>query len=144
MWILCGNVLIGGNFIYWMWEICQSKTATLLLSLVRAWLQLNTDNYYCYTEMSYQLICTSHRFCNTYFYLKSFHWSFDIIFTIKTVSATTSCLHTPCLSLVNPLLPNGNYSYRIIKISFPKIEGTKKQISYKRRVYESVDDESLS
>ena len=46
--------------------------------------------------------------------------------------------------LFNPLLPNGNYSYRIIKISFSKIEGIKKKISYERRVYESVDDESLS
>ena len=45
---------------------------------------------------------------------------------------------------VKPLLPNGNYSYRIIKISFSKKEGTKKKNSYARRVYESVDDESLS
>ena len=44
----------------------------------------------------------------------------------------------------NPLLPNDNYSYRIIKISFSKKEGTKKKISDERRVYESVDDESLS
>ena len=44
----------------------------------------------------------------------------------------------------NPLLPNGNYSYRIIKILFSKKEGIKKRISYERRVYESVDDENLS
>ena len=46
--------------------------------------------------------------------------------------------------LINPLLPNGNYSYRIIEISLLKKEGIKKKISYERRVYESVDDESLS
>ena len=45
---------------------------------------------------------------------------------------------------INPLLPNGNYSYRIIKISFSEREGIKKKKSYERRVYESVDDESLS
>ena len=44
----------------------------------------------------------------------------------------------------SPLLPNGNYSYRKIKISFSKKEGIKKEIYYERRVYESVDDESLS
>ena len=44
----------------------------------------------------------------------------------------------------NPLLPIGNYSYRIIKISFSNKEGIKKKISYERRVYESVDEESLS
>ena len=47
-------------------------------------------------------------------------------------------------NLINPLLPGGNYSYRIIKISFSKKEGTKKKISYERRVYESVADGSLS
>ena len=41
---------------------------------------------------------------------------------------------------LNPLLPNGNYGYRIIKISFFK-KGIKKKFSYERRVYESVDDE---
>ena len=48
------------------------------------------------------------------------------------------------LKYINPLLPNGNYSNRIIKISFKKKEGIKKKISYERHVYESVDDESLS
>ena len=48
------------------------------------------------------------------------------------------------LNCINPLLPNGNYSYRIIKISLSKKEGIKKKSSYERRVYESVDDESLS
>ena len=38
------------------------------------------------------------------------------------------------------LMPNGNYSYRIIKISFLKKEGIKKN-SYERCVYESVDNE---
>ena len=33
---------------------------------------------------------------------------------------------------------------RMIKISFSKKEGIKKKVSYERRVYESVDDESLS
>ena len=42
----------------------------------------------------------------------------------------------------NLLLPNGNYSYLIIKISF--CFRITKQISYERRIYESVDDESLS
>ena len=45
--------------------------------------------------------------------------------------------------IINPLLPKGNYSYSIIKISFPKKEGIKKNISYERRVYEPVNDESL-
>ena len=31
---------------------------------------------------------------------------------------------------IKPLLPNGNYGYRIIKISFSKKEGIKKKISY--------------
>ena len=44
---------------------------------------------------------------------------------------------------LNPLLPNANYSYPIIKISFLKKKGPRKN-SYERRVYESVDDESLS
>ena len=48
------------------------------------------------------------------------------------------------MRLINPsLLPNGNYSYHIIKISFSKKEGIKKYFSYERRVYESVDEESL-
>ena len=34
--------------------------------------------------------------------------------------------------------------YRIIKVSFSKKEGIKKKISYERRVYESVEDESLT
>ena len=45
---------------------------------------------------------------------------------------------------INPFKPNGNYSYRKLKISLSKQEGIKKKISYERRVYESVDDESLS
>ena len=45
---------------------------------------------------------------------------------------------------LNPLVLNGNNSYLIIEIVFSKIEGIKKKISYERRVYESVDDESLS
>ena len=43
--------------------------------------------------------------------------------------------------IINPLLPKGNYSYRIIKISFSKKEGIKKKNSCEFRVYESVDDE---
>ena len=31
---------------------------------------------------------------------------------------------------INPLVPNGNYSYRIIKISFSIKEEIKKKISY--------------
>ena len=46
-------------------------------------------------------------------------------------------------SLDNLLLPNGNYSYSIIKISLKK-EGIMEKLSYKRCVYESVHDESLS
>ena len=41
-------------------------------------------------------------------------------------------------TIFNPLLPTGNYSYRIINISFKKKEGIKKNISFERRVYESV------
>ena len=48
------------------------------------------------------------------------------------------------LNHFNPVLPNDNYSYCIIKISFSKKDGIKKKISYEHRVYESVDDESLS
>ena len=47
-------------------------------------------------------------------------------------------------NLINPLLPNGNYSYYINKISLSKKERIRKKISYELRVYESVDDESLS
>ena len=48
------------------------------------------------------------------------------------------------LRSLNPLLPNGNYSYSLIKISFSKKEEIKKKLSYERRVYDSVDDENLS
>ena len=48
-----------------------------------------------------------------------------------------------CIGELNPLLPNGNYSYRIIKIRFQKRRDQEK-ISYERCVYESVDDESPS
>ena len=41
---------------------------------------------------------------------------------------------------INPLLLNGNESYRIGKILFLKEEGIMEKISYDRRVYESVDD----
>ena len=44
----------------------------------------------------------------------------------------------------NPLLPKGNYSYRIIKVLFLKKEGTMEKKSYEQRGYESVDDERLS
>ena len=43
---------------------------------------------------------------------------------------------------LNPLLPNGNYIYRIFKIPFFFKEGIMEKISYE--LYESVDDESLS
>ena len=42
-----------------------------------------------------------------------------------------------------PLKPNSNYNYRVRKISFLKKEGIVEKNSYERRVYESVDDESL-
>ena len=41
-----------------------------------------------------------------------------------------------------PLMPGGTNIYRIAKISLKKKDHGK--ISYERRVYESVDDESLS
>ena len=59
---------------------------------------------------------------------------------METISKTIRVRWAP----FNPLLPNGNYSYRIIKISLSKKEGIKKKNSCERRVYESVDDESLS
>ena len=70
----------------------------------------------------------------------------NICIAIANVKKTWEyILHTTSLKAINPLLPNGNYSYRIINISFSKKkEGTKKKISYERRVYESVDDERLS
>ena len=45
--------------------------------------------------------------------------------------------------LLNPLVPEGRNIYRISKISFLK-KGIQEKISYEHRVYESVDDESLS
>ena len=42
-------------------------------------------------------------------------------------------------AIINPLLSNGNYSYRIIKISLTKKGGIMQKNSYERRVYESVD-----
>ena len=45
--------------------------------------------------------------------------------------------------LFNPLVPEGTNILRIAKISFKK-KGIKEKNSYERRVYESVDDESLS
>ena len=44
--------------------------------------------------------------------------------------------------LFNPLQPNANYSYRIIKISFFKRERIMEKLSNEHCVYESVDDES--
>ena len=41
-------------------------------------------------------------------------------------------------------MPEGRNIYRIRKIWFLKKEGIKEKISYERRVYESVEDESLS
>ena len=41
-------------------------------------------------------------------------------------------------------MPEGRNIYRIAKISFLKKEGMEEKISYERRVYESVDDESFS
>ena len=47
--------------------------------------------------------------------------------------------------LFSPLLPNGNYSYRSYNQNFVfKKRRDQEKISYKRHVYESVDDESLS
>ena len=57
---------------------------------------------------------------------------------------SVSVIQANCTEGPNPSLPNGNYSYRIIKITFSKKEWIKKKFSYERRVYESVDDRSLS
>ena len=48
------------------------------------------------------------------------------------------------MDYINPSVPESRNIYRIAKISFLKKEGIKEKISYERRVYESVDDESLS
>ena len=45
---------------------------------------------------------------------------------------------------INSLLHSSNYNYRIIKISFFKKEGIVDRIFYESRVYEFVEDESLS
>ena len=45
---------------------------------------------------------------------------------------------------LNPLLHTGHYCVRMTKILILKLEGIIKKISYERRVYESVDDSSLS
>ena len=53
----------------------------------------------------------------------------------------------PALELVtcfNPLLHIGHYSVRMAKISILEQEGMNKKISYERRVYGSVDENSLS
>ena len=47
-------------------------------------------------------------------------------------------------SHLNPLLPIAHKSARIDKISILKLEGIIKKISYERRDYESVDENSLS
>ena len=55
--------------------------------------------------------------------------------------------HGPIFKLenpFNPLLHTGHYSVDMTKISILKLEGIIKKISYERRVYESVDDSSLS
>ena len=45
---------------------------------------------------------------------------------------------------INPLVPSAHKSVRISKISILKLEGIIKKISYERRDYESVDENSLS
>ena len=45
---------------------------------------------------------------------------------------------------INPLVPSAHKSVRIAKISILKLEGIIKKISYERRDYESVDENSLS
>ena len=52
--------------------------------------------------------------------------------------------YLPSKAIFNPLLPNGNYSYHIIKNSFSKKKGIMEKNSYEYRVYESVQDENLS
>ena len=55
-----------------------------------------------------------------------------------------------CISFIfllrcyNPLVPSAHKSVRIAKISILKLEGIIKKISYERRDYESVDENSLS
>ena len=48
------------------------------------------------------------------------------------------------LMYYNPLVPSAHKSVRISKISILKLEGIIKKISYERRDYESVDENSLS
>ena len=43
------------------------------------------------------------------------------------ISYCSRWLYNSYLLVINPLLPNGNYSYRIIKISFSKREGIEKK-----------------
>ena len=46
---------------------------------------------------------------------------------------------------INPLLHTGHYCVRMTKIlNLKKKKGSSKKISYERRVYDSVDDSSLS
>ena len=44
----------------------------------------------------------------------------------------------------NPLVHDGRNIYSIAHISFVKKNGSRKEIPYERRVYESVDEKSLS
>ena len=44
----------------------------------------------------------------------------------------------------NPLVPSAHKNVRIAKILSLKLEGIIEKISYERRVYESVDEKSLS
>ena len=60
---------------------------------------------------------------------------------------TTSGMHRRPIEvrhLINPLLPNGKICSRIVKISFLKTEGITEKISYERRAYKSIDDNSPS
>ena len=59
----------------------------------------------------------------------------------KIIPHLRSCTKFP---VVNPLLHIGHYSIRLAKILILKLEGVIEKISYECRVYESVDDSSLS
>ena len=65
------------------------------------------------------------------------HFKLNFIYRQSPATATDK-------THINPLLPNGNYRYRIIKISFLKKRRDQEKNSNERRVYDSVDDESLS
>ena len=61
---------------------------------------------------------------------------------VQSIKIFTKSFST--MKMFNPLVPSAHKSVWISKISILKLEGIIKKISYERRDYESVDENSLS